>query len=137
MTTPTDLNELDRLRAAATQGKLYMDPYHHSDGSISYDLSIGDYESLGTITEPSNLDKPEKGNRKSLAELIVALVNAYPALAAELRELRELMAAVSPLRCDTPCKCDHDGECQYHAGMLHAVVLAVRAALATCNEETP
>ena len=80
MTAPVDLDKLDRLRAWATQGKLYMDPYHHSDGSISYDLSIGEYE--------SNLDKPEKGNRKSLAELIVALVNAYPDLAAELRELR-------------------------------------------------
>ena len=88
MTAPVDLDKLDRLRAWATQGKLYMDPYHHSDGSISYDLSIGASASLGTITEPSNLDKPEKGNRKSLAELIVALVNAYPDLAAELRELR-------------------------------------------------
>lgn len=83
-----DLNELDRLRAAATPGKLFMDTYHYSDGAISYDLSIGDYGDLGVIREPSNPDTPEHGNRKSLAELIVALVNAYPALAAELRELR-------------------------------------------------
>ena len=89
VSTPTDLDELDRLRAAATPGKLFMDTYHHSDGAISYDLSIGDYEALGVIREPSNPDTPEHGNRKSLAELIVALVNAYPALAAELRELRE------------------------------------------------
>ena len=88
MTTPTDLDELDRLRAAATPGKLFVDTYHYSDGAISYDLSIGDYEDLGVIREPSNPDKPEKGNRKALAALIVALVNAYPAMAAELRELR-------------------------------------------------
>ena len=97
MTAPVDLDKLDRLRAWATQGKLYMDPYHHSDGSISYDLSIGASASLGTITEPSNLDKPEKGNRKSLAELIVALVNAYPALTAELRELRAKVAELTAM----------------------------------------
>ena len=93
MAAPVDLDELDRLRAAATPGKLFMDTYHHSDGAISYDLSIGDYEDLGVIREPSNPDTPEHGNRKSLAELIVALVNAYPAMAAELRELRVLKSA--------------------------------------------
>ena len=105
VTTPTNLDELDRLRDAATPGELYMDAYHHSDGAISYDLSIGDYEDLGVIREPSNPDKPEKGNRKALAELIVALVNAYPALAAELRELRKVRDEVQQRNLRYGCGC--------------------------------
>ena len=55
---------------------------------------------------------------------------------AKLRErVANLMVAIAPLRIDLPCKCDDDGECQYHAEMLHEVVLAARAALAACDEE--
>ena len=73
------------------------------------------------------------------ADRLLDIAEDHAQLHAENAKLRErvanLMVAIAPLRIDSPCKCDNDGECQYHAEMLHEVVLAARAALAACDEE--
>lgn len=79
VSTPTDLNELDRLRAAATQGEWIAEPDEPRG------IMCGDFYITQCYRSPGrNVDRSGQSNR----DLIVALVNAYPAMAAELRELR-------------------------------------------------
>ena len=135
MTEPLSKEELARIDDA--------DCYYGG-----WQISAADADRLFEIAEDharlhaENVELRERLTAADAAGWCEIYTGMTPAkLIAENAKLRErvanLMVAIAPLRIDLPCKCDDDGECQYHAGMLHAVVLAVRAALATCNEETP
>ena len=82
VSTPTDLDELDRLRAAATQGEWRAPAkvniaVHADDCAIYVNRPVGD-------------EAPETRARWDAdARWIATAHNAYPAMAAELRELRE------------------------------------------------
>ena len=92
----------------------------------------------GCIAAQRDTARAENATLLKEREYRFADIEALRAENAKLRErVANLMVAIAPLRIDLPCKCDDDGECQYHAEMLHEVVLAARAALATCNEEAP
>ena len=75
-----DLDELDRLRAEATPGEWKLLTIASADG-ISERLYAEDGASRIDLAHIPMV-WPKHGR------LIVALVNAYPAMAAELRELR-------------------------------------------------
>ena len=79
-----DLDELDRLRAEATPGEWKLLTIASADG-ISERLYAEDGASAIDLAHIPMV-WPKHGR------LIVALVNAYPAMAAELRELREQVA---------------------------------------------
>ena len=92
-----DLDELDRLRAAATPGEWKVLTIASPDG-ISERLYAEDGASaidLAHIPMPW----PKHGR------LIVALVNAYPALAAELRALRKVRDEVQQRNLRYGCGC--------------------------------
>ena len=84
---PTDLDELDRLRAAATPA-----PWGMERQTNEHFVATNHSLRLGSERSPTWYVAAIEG-RGYLADanavLIVALVNAYPAMAAELRELRE------------------------------------------------
>ena len=80
----TDLSALERLYAAATQGRWVHDPDWRDDGA-SQILQAAN-TNLAVCFMATGMDKDE---HEATAELIVALHNAFPALLAELRALRE------------------------------------------------
>ena len=86
---PVDLNELDRLRAAATQGTWATDTPDETSGDS---IICGPYWVAKCYRAASTV-----GTEQTNRNLIVALVNAYPAIAAELRELREKVAELTAM----------------------------------------
>ena len=88
MTPPVDLDALDRLRAAATPGTWHR-----------YQTGIGEFV-CATAPGKGNAvyaDTPGGTFPSADLHLIVALVNAYPAMAAELRELRAKVAELTAM----------------------------------------
>ena len=90
VSTPTDLDELDRLRAAATQGEWRAPAkvniaVHADDCAIYVNRPVGD-------------EAPETRARWDAdARWIATAHNAYPAMAAELRELRAKVAELTAM----------------------------------------
>ena len=91
-----DLNELDRLRAAATPGTWHR-----------YQTGIGEFV-CATAQGKGNAvyaDTPGGTYPSADLHLIVALINAYPALAAELRALRKVRDEVQQRNLRYGCGC--------------------------------
>ena len=96
-TNMTDLDELERLYAAATKEQWILRPM-----SYGYDLAVpsqvspvpGSYGGWFAELHTANFGQDEqeaKDEFEANALLIIAFHNAFPALAAELRALRELV----------------------------------------------
>ena len=105
----TDLDELERLYAAATKG-----PWRLRD-EMTVTTVVADIPH-GHLPTVSVLNFNSKSTRKLRdATCVVAIANAFPALAAELRALRELEAALD--QCESTrgrfsCSPQHDARCQ-------------------------
>ena len=83
----TNLDELERLYAAATKGRWIHDPDWRHDGASQILQETN--TNLAVAFLATGMDKDE---HEATADLIVALHNFFPALAAELRALREFAA---------------------------------------------
>ena len=98
-----DLDELDRLRAAATPA-----PWGMERQTNEHFVATNHSLRLGSERSPTWYVAAIEG-RGYLADanavLIVALVNAYPALAAELRALRKVRDEVQQRNLRYGCGC--------------------------------
>jgi hypothetical protein len=112
MPDPIDLDELDRLYAKATAG-----PYHKKRAGICgtagqvYSVRPPQFTMYGSMSEAD-------------ADCWIGLHNSYPALAAELRQLRETVAKQPRTRDGVavvdgmPLYPDHGGILETHAQRL-------------------
>ena len=91
-----DLKALKRLYAAATKGPWVV---YHEHRTLEIQDGKGTH-SRNAVVHWTGFDSSSKewGETVSNAELIVALVNAFPALLSELRALREDAATVRHAR---------------------------------------
>lgn len=105
----TDLSALDALHAAATPG-----PYaRHRAASTAVVSAAKDQTICSTGGYANNTRDPVElmEELQANADLIVALHNAYPALAAEVRDLRKAVLAAQGLIADLRALLD---ECREH-----------------------
>jgi hypothetical protein len=80
----TDLDALDRLHAAATKGEWKLDQYGNV---LDVNVDAGKIRVSGFSTPLTG--GPMMAQAKANTEALAALKNAYPAIAAELREARK------------------------------------------------
>ena len=125
MADPADLDELDRLRAAATQGEWRAPAkvniaVHADDCAIYVNRPVGD-------------EAPETRARWDAdARWIATAHNAYPAMAAELRELRRIVAATIVNDADgAPCYRTANGIPQTMPPSIERTVRSARKAMQT------
>jgi hypothetical protein len=97
MTKPVDLESLEALRAEATSGEWEHEARdgRDDDGEFVIESAILAVPADGLSDTVVTFDGL---TRHADAALIVALVNAFPAMAAELRALRDVAAAARELR---------------------------------------
>jgi hypothetical protein len=96
--TPADdiLQVLDELAKKATKGR--WQPYAPVPGN-DFGICKGDLETGNLEWITGSLGERHGFNREQDADFVVALVNAYPKIAEEMRALRAQVAAFDGMRC--------------------------------------
>lgn len=134
MTTQPDLEALDALHAAGTAGEWSVDP---GTENLCVEIAADTSAYVCSFQYESYLEESERHRGEADAALIVALHNAWPTVAAELRRARKIEAAARLVRACIAHFREHLDGCQclhWNGGPCNCGLPELRAALDAPDE---